>query len=62
MAVVSSLIKSPRLQPHLNSDIEELVGMVWFSRTSSGWGSSDRYGASSAVISFSSSSGRIWSS
>jgi hypothetical protein len=33
----SSPVKSLRLQPHLDSDIEKLVGMVWFLRTSSGW-------------------------
>jgi hypothetical protein len=47
VAVVSSLIKSHRLQPHLDVDIEKLVGAVWFSRTSS-MGSPDRHGASSS--------------
>ena len=31
-------IMSPRLQPHLDDDVEKLVGVVWFSRTSSGDG------------------------
>jgi hypothetical protein len=36
--VASSLIKSPRLQLHLDVDVEKLVGAVWFLRTSSGCG------------------------
>jgi hypothetical protein len=36
VAAASSPIKSPRLQPHLGSDVEKLVGVVWSSRTSSG--------------------------
>ena len=31
-------IKSPRLQPHLDGDVEKFVGVVWFSRTSSDGG------------------------
>ena len=31
-------IKSPQLQPHLRGDVEKFVGVVWFSRTSSGGG------------------------
>ena len=29
-------IKSPRLQPHLDGDVEKFMGVVWFSRTSGG--------------------------
>jgi hypothetical protein len=35
---VYSTIKSSRLQPHLDGGIEKLVGVVWFSKTSFGWG------------------------
>jgi hypothetical protein len=38
VAAVSSPIKSSRLQPHLDNDVEKLVGVVWSSRTSSGCG------------------------
>jgi hypothetical protein len=31
-------IRSPRLQPHLGSNIEKFVGLVWSSRISSGCG------------------------
>ena len=31
-------IMSSRLQPHLNGDVEKLVGVVWFWRISSGGG------------------------
>jgi hypothetical protein len=60
VAMMSSSIKSPRLQPHLDGNVEKLVGVVWFSRISSG-GSPDLHGASSTIIPFSSSSGRMWS-
>jgi hypothetical protein len=62
VAEASSPIKYLRLQPHLDGDVEKLVGVVWFLRTSPGWGSQDRHGASSAVIPSSSSPGRMWSS
>jgi hypothetical protein len=38
VAVASSPIKSPRFQPRLGGDAEKLVGVVWFSMTSSGCG------------------------
>jgi hypothetical protein len=38
VAAASSPIKSPRLQPHLDSDIEKFVGVVSPSRTSFGLG------------------------
>jgi hypothetical protein len=38
VAVASSPIKSSRLHPHLGGNVEKLVGVVWFSRTSSGCG------------------------
>jgi hypothetical protein len=38
VAVASSPIKYPRLQPRLGGDAEKLVGVVWFSRTSFGCG------------------------
>jgi hypothetical protein len=38
VAVASLSIKSPRLQPHLNSDVEKLVRVVGSSMTSSGCG------------------------
>jgi hypothetical protein len=31
-------IRSPQLQPHLSGNIERLVGVVWYSRISSGCG------------------------
>jgi hypothetical protein len=37
VTAASSPIKSPRLQPHLD-DVGKPVGVVWFSRTSSGSG------------------------
>jgi hypothetical protein len=37
-AAASSPIKSPRLQPHLDGDVEKFVGVVSPSRTSSGRG------------------------
>jgi hypothetical protein len=37
-AVSSSPIKSLRLQPYLDGDVEKLVGVAWSSRTSSGYG------------------------
>jgi hypothetical protein len=37
-AAAFSPIKSPRLQPHLDNDVENLVGVVWSSMTSSGCG------------------------
>jgi hypothetical protein len=55
-------IRSSQLQPHLDGNIERLVRVVWSSRILSGWGSSDRQGASSVVIHFSFFSGRMWSS
>jgi hypothetical protein len=38
VAAASSSIKSSRLQPHLDGDVEKFVGVVQFSRTCSGWG------------------------
>jgi hypothetical protein len=38
VAVASSQIKSPRLQPHLGGDVEKLVRVVWSSWTLSGCG------------------------
>jgi hypothetical protein len=38
VAAMSSPIKSPWLQPHLDGDVEKFVGVVWSSRTSSGCG------------------------
>jgi hypothetical protein len=31
-------IQQSMLQPHLGGDIKKLLGVVWFLRTSSGWG------------------------
>jgi hypothetical protein len=38
VVTTSSTINSPRLQPHLDGNIEKLVGVVRSSRTSSGYG------------------------
>ena len=38
VAATSRAIMSSRLQSHLGGDVEKLVGVVWFSRTSSGCG------------------------
>ena len=38
VAAASRAIMSPRLQSHLGGDVEKLVGVVWFSRISSGYG------------------------
>ena len=38
VAAVSRAIMSPRLQSHLDGDVEKLVAVVWFLRTSSGRG------------------------
>jgi hypothetical protein len=38
MAAAYASIMSSWLQPHLADDVKKLVGVVWFSRTSSGWG------------------------
>jgi hypothetical protein len=38
VVAVPRAIRSPRLQPHLNSNIESFVGVVWSSRISSGCG------------------------
>jgi hypothetical protein len=38
VVAASSPIKSLRLQHHLGGDVEKLVGVVWSSRTSSGYG------------------------
>jgi hypothetical protein len=65
LVAASSRIKSLRLPPYLDGDVEKLVEVVWFLRTSSGWGeggSPDRHGASSVVIPSSLSPGWMWSS
>jgi hypothetical protein len=56
------VIRSPRCQSHLDGNIERFVGVVWSSGFCLAMGSSDRQGASSAVLPSSSSSGRMWSS
>jgi hypothetical protein len=38
VAWASSSIKSPQLQPYVDSDVEKLVGVVWSSMTSYGCG------------------------
>jgi hypothetical protein len=38
VVVAPSAIRSPRLQPHLDSNVERLVGVVWCSRISFGCG------------------------
>ena len=38
MAAASRAIMYSRVQSHLGGDVEKLVGVVWFSRTSSGCG------------------------
>jgi hypothetical protein len=38
VVAASHAIRSPRLQPHLDSNVERLVGVVWSSRFSSGCG------------------------
>jgi hypothetical protein len=38
VVAASCAIRSPRLQPHLDGNIERLVGVVWSSRISSGCG------------------------
>ena len=38
VAAASLPIKSSQLQPHLDGDVEKLVGVVWSSWISSGWG------------------------
>jgi hypothetical protein len=38
VAAASFLIKPPRLHPYLNGDIKTVVGVMWFSGASSGWG------------------------
>jgi hypothetical protein len=60
VAAALSPMNSHRLQPHLSGDVKKFVGVVGSSRTPSGFeGSSDRHGGSSAVISSSSSPGRM---
>jgi hypothetical protein len=50
VAAASSSIKYPWFQLHLIGDVENLVGVVCFSKIFSGWGSSDHLGVSSSVI------------
>jgi hypothetical protein len=38
VAAASRAIRSPHLQPHLDGNVERLVGVVWSSRISSGCG------------------------
>jgi hypothetical protein len=38
VATASSSIKCSRLQPHLDGDVDKLLGVVWFLRISSNWG------------------------
>jgi hypothetical protein len=38
VAAASSSIKSFWLQLHLDDNVKKLMGVVWFSRISSGWG------------------------
>ena len=38
VVAASRAIMSPRLQPHLDGDVEKLVGVVWSLRISSGCG------------------------
>jgi hypothetical protein len=38
VVVMPRAIRSPRLQPHLDGNVERLVGVVWSSKISSGCG------------------------